>query len=243
MVVPHSLLTFLVGAPLALAAVAPRQDAAPTSTDPECAMEKFEALASSIAPEITPPPKLEEYFATAKEIVSAVRTMVPSDFGLGSDNSENVRCSVEYGPFAQLRPTDPAMLKTMTSWLAQRSSARDKFSSSVHSLATRCGTINGHAGGFLMSMVASNYEECTSAMSVWKELTTINQEAAAAGATKTADSDGAHRTQTRTGDAEETQTGDATANTSTSTAGAWKGKETAGAMVMFAGIIGAVAAL
>ncbi|KAK4174479.1 hypothetical protein QBC36DRAFT_302788 [Triangularia setosa] len=234
MVVPRSLFALLVGAQLALAAVAPRQDASPTSTDPECAMEKFAALASSIAPEITPPPKLEEYMATAEEIMGAVRTMAPSDLGLNAGENEDVFCRVEYGPLAKIRPTDSAMLKVMTSWEAQRSSARDKWSSNVHSLATRCGTINGHAGGYLMSMVASNYDECTSARSVWKELTTINQGAAAAAATKTTE-DSAVQGQT--------QTGDITANTSISTAGAWRGRETAGAMVIVAGAIGAVVGL
>ncbi|KAK0732507.1 hypothetical protein B0T21DRAFT_452089 [Apiosordaria backusii] len=230
MVVPRSLFVLLFGAPLALAAIAPRQDAAPTSTDdPECAVEKFQAIAMSIAPEITPPPKLEEYLTTAEEIVNAVKTLAPSDLGLGGTDEVEVWCSLEYlGPLAKIRPTDPAMLKVMTSWEAQRSSARDKWSSSVHSLATRCGTINGHAGGYLMSMVASNYDECTSARSVWKELTTINQGAAAAVATKTAE-DAAVQGQTKTGDI--------TTNTSTSTAGAWRGRETAGAMVVVAGVI------
>ncbi|KAK0669112.1 hypothetical protein QBC41DRAFT_356119 [Cercophora samala] len=238
MLVQRSFFALLISAPLALAVVAPRQDdASPTSTDPECAMEKFEALASSIAPEITPPAKLEQYLETAAEIVSAIRTIRPSELGLDSDEEEDILCGLEYGPYASIRPTDPAMLKVMTSWQAQRSSARDKWSSTVHSLATHCGTINGHAAGYLMSMVASNYEECRTARSVWQELTTINQNAAAAtGPTKTAGNSG---TQEQT----PTQTGDVTANTSTSTAGAWKGRETAGSMVAVAGIIAAVVAI
>lgn len=240
MVVPRSLFTLFASASLALAGVAPRQDdASPTSTDPECAIEKFEALASSIAPEITPPAKLGEYMETAAEIVSAILTIRPSDLGLGSDEEADMLCGLEYGPYASIRPTDSAMLKVMTSWEAQRSSARDKWSSTVHSLATHCGTINGHAAGYLMSMVASNYEECRTARSIWQELTTVNQNAAAAtGATKTPGNSGGQ-------DETPTQTGDVTANTSTSTstAGAWKGMETAGPMVAVAGIIAAVVGL
>ncbi|KAK0669827.1 hypothetical protein QBC41DRAFT_100408 [Cercophora samala] len=260
MVIPRSFFGMLLmgtAAPLAIASavmptrvnLAPRQQ--PTADEPtvtgydwnefiECT-SLMEEIADHLRP--TPPPEIPRFWFTHPLVQDMMETY--SDEPRQSTDPAAIaeQCSAEYWRDTKLIPNEKEdgkeLVQAFQSWTDHTKEIKSKYRSGVYSLATKCahiGTLPGDIdveamAGWMMSAVATNEQECASAMSIMSALTTVDGASVFGGPAPPTTTT---TTRTKTAD---------TADSSISTAGAWRGRETGVAVAVVAGMVGAVVGL
>jgi len=250
MVIPRSFFAAVIAAPLVSAIIpthvnlAPRQQetsAQPTPTPTakidleaiKSCTRDLEDIYSEFASVVTPPPAIETWFVENKEIKSILMDAFKKGDG---EMDASLGCSVQFKASSILpneKDDGKSFVAEFNSYTSHLHELQSSWASTASEVATRCAHWGGEEGdfdlragaGMLLSMVATNVEECTKAQNVIVGKETLEPTAAAA--------------TTPTAGAGESKDGDAAA-TSTSTAGAWRGRETGAAVAVVAGIVGAV---